>query len=407
MNILDNVKVLDLTRVISGPWATQLFADMGATVYKIEEPTGGDTTRKLSSALEVDGEEVDGYSAFYLGANRGKQSIQVDLANPQGAELVRRLAAQCDIVIENYKAGGLHKYGLDYASVRALNPAVVYCSISGFGVDGPYAKRPAYDFVLQGMAGLMSTCGHADGEPGAMPMRTAVPITDVASGMYAAVGILAALFHKQRTGEGQFIDIGMIDVSVAMNGHLALEYLITGKPPGRQGNANPVGSPSDVFECQDGHVIMMAGTNAQFLTLATAIGHPEWTQDPRYASPSLRLQNRAALTAQMNEATRRKTRAQWLQAMEAAGVPCGPINDLAEVFADAQVRHRDLALSIPHASGMQVPSLRNPLRFSQTPVAHRAPPLLGEHTDSALSQALGLSGSDIARLRSSGAIGAG
>lgn len=405
MSILGNVKILDLTRVISGPWATQLLADMGATVYKVEEPDGGDWTRKVSSPLEFEGEKMQGYTAFYLGANRGKQSIQIDLAKPEGAQLVRELAARCDAIVENYKAGGLVKFGLDYDSIRKNNPKVIYCSITGFGIDGPYAKRPAYDFILQGLAGLMSTCGQPDGSPGAMPMRTSIPATDLVAGLYASSAILAALLHRGQTGVGQFIDIGMIDSAVAMNGHLALEYLITGNPPGRIGNSNPVASPSDVFECLDGHIIIAAASTEQFIALCGLLGHMEWSTDPRFTTPPLRVANRPVLNALILAITRTDTRAKWLAALEQAGVPSGPINTMDEVFEDPQVRHRGLQISLPHPGGFEVPSLRNPIRMSETPFELKAPPLLGEHTEAILAQELGMTTSQIDALRDKGAIG--
>jgi crotonobetainyl-CoA:carnitine CoA-transferase CaiB-like acyl-CoA transferase len=399
--VFDGIKVLDLTRVVSGPWATQMMADQGACVYKIEEIGIGDMTRRLPPlARDTQGQPVPGVSAFYLGVNRGKQSVQVDLQQPEGADLVRQLAQQCDVVIENFKAGGLRKFGLDYASVQAANPSVVYCSISGFGVDGPYAARPAYDFVLQGMAGLMSTCGHPDGEPGAAPMRTAVPITDIFTGFYAAYGIASALFHRQRTGEGQFIDIGMIDAAVAVNAHLALEYLMTGNAPGRVGNTNPVGAPSDVFACSDGHLIVAVGSDMQFAALCKELGQPQWCEDPRWTTAVQRVQHREPLRAAIASLLLGHPRAVWIARFNAANVPCGPVNTLQDVFDDVQVRHRDLALTLQHPAGFNVPTLRNPIRFARTPVQHRAPPTPGEHTETVLTQVLGLDAAQVAALRS-------
>lgn len=405
-SIFEGIKVLDLTRVVSGPWATQTLADMGATVYKIEEPGVGDMTRRLVPMLKDEhGEPVPGLSAFYLGVNRGKQSLQVDLAKPEGADLVRRLAARCDVVIENYKAGGLKKYGLDYESVRQKKPDIVYCSVSGFGIDGPYAKRPAYDFILQGLAGLMSTCGHPDGVPGAMPMRTAVPITDIFTGLYAAIAVQGALYHRLRTGVGQFIDIGMIDASVAVNAHLALEFLMTGKAPTRAGNTNPVGAPSDVFECTDGYVIIAAGSDKQFAAMCDTLGHPEWAQDERFSSPPKRIAHREPLRQLIAEVVRHRSKGEWQSALEAAVVPCSQINSLGEVFDDPQVRHRQLAMELEHPSGIRVPTLRSPLRFSETPVMHRAAPMVGEHTDVVLQRELGLAPSEVDALRRGGVLG--
>lgn len=404
--IFAGIKVLDLTRVVSGPWATQMMADQGATVYKVEEPGIGDMTRRLPPLVKDENDEdIKGFSAFYLGVNRGKKSLQVDLNTEEGAQLVRALAEKCDVVIENFKAGGLRKYGLDYETVRKSNPNVVYCSISGFGVDGPYASRPAYDFILQGMAGLMSTCGHPDGAPGAAPMRTAIPITDIFTGFYAAFGIVSALLHRERTGEGQFIDLGMIDASVAVNAHLALEFLLTGAAPTRAGNTNPVGAPSDVFECLDGPLIIATGSDGQFGGLCSVIGRPEWKDRPEWKTPVARVRNREPLRIAIAEIVRTRTRAEWIDLLNAANVPCGPVNTLAEVFDDPQVRHRELAMQLDHPQGFSVPTLRNPIRFSQTPVVHTAPPAVGEHTDAVLAEELGLSAEQIAALRNDGVLG--
>lgn len=407
MPILENIKILDLTRVVSGPWATQIFADMGATVYKVEPPGEGDSSRQVTTRLKAGEQELDAYTALFLCTNRGKQSLEIDIATPEGAALVKALAAQCDVFVENFKAGGLAQYGLDYEAIRAINPGIVYCSISGFGVSGPYATRPAYDFVLQGMAGLMSTCGLPDDEPGGVPMRTGIPMTDIFAGLYGAVGVLAALLHKQRTGVGQFLDVGMLDVSVAVSGHLALEQLMTGKPPGRHGNASPIGAPADVFVCRDGHLIILAGINSHFQKLADVLGRPEWLQEARFGSPRERFANRHDLNQRINVATQDWLKADLVAALGKAGVPAGPIHNMAEVFQDPQVQHRDLALTLQHPQAFPLPSLRNPLRFSATPVQHDAPPLLGEHTDTALTNTLGLDAQQLARLREAGVIGQG
>ncbi|MDF3837992.1 CaiB/BaiF CoA-transferase family protein [Cupriavidus basilensis] len=400
--ILEGIKVLDLTRVVAGPWATQNLADMGATVYKIEKPGDGDDTRKMGPFLtDADGAQTND-SAFYLACNRGKQSVTIDISRPQGAELVRQLAARCDVVVENYKAGSLKKYGLDYESIRALRPDVIYCSVTGFGPDGPYAARPAYDFILQGMAGLMSTCGQPDGTPGGEPMRTAIPITDILTGLYATIALLGALYHRQATGEGQYIDAAMLDASVAVNGHLALGYQMTGKLPRRAGNTNPVAAPSEVFACRDGHLIVAAGNNGQFAALCKLLGCPELATDARFVQNLGRVTHRDALRDAIGSRIAGWSTAELLAALEHAGVPGGPINRLDEVFEDAQVRHRDLLMHLPHGRGVAAPSLRSPLRFSATPVRMKCPPMLGEHTAQALGAELGLREEDIAALQEKG-----
>ncbi|WOP16807.1 CoA transferase [Ottowia sp. SB7-C50] len=405
MALLHGVKVLDLTRVIAGPLCTQVLADMGATVYKIEKPGEGDDTRRMGPFLPdaaSGGDSND--SALYLAYNRGKRSITLDIATPEGATLARQLAAQCDVVVENYKAGSLARYGLDEPSIRALRPDIVYCSVTGFGPDGPYAARPAYDFILQGLAGVMSTCGQPDGTPGAGAMRTAIPITDVVTGLYATIGILGALHHRRETGQGQHVDAAMLDASVALNGHLALGYLMTGKVPARIGNTNPIASPSEVFDCADGQLIVAAGNNGQFTALCGVLGRPEYVSDLRFSTNVQRVQHRAALRDLLAPLLRQRARAELLAAFEQAGVPCGPINDMAQVFEDPQTRHRELAFTLPHGRGTDVPSLRNPIRYSQTPLHYRAAPMLGQDSDEVLAQALGLDADALGDLRKRGII---
>jgi len=373
------------------------MADMGATVYKIEKPGEGDDTRRMGPFLpdaEHGGDSND--SALYLAYNRGKHSVTMDISTPEGAALAQDLAARCDVVVENYKVGTLAKYGLDEASIRKRRPDIIYCSVTGFGQSGPYAARPAYDFILQGLAGAMSTCGQPDGAPGGEPMRTAIPITDVVTGLYAAIGVLSAIYHRRETGEGQYVDAAMLDASVALNGHLALGYLMNGKVPPRVGNTNPIASPSEVFACADGHLIVAAGNNGQFQALCTTLGQPDLVQDERFGSNALRVANRAALRELLVPLLATRHRADLLAAFEQVGVPSGPINDMAGVFEDPQTRHRDLALQLPHSRGVDVPSLRSPLRFSATPVVHRASPMLGEHSAQVLAAELGL---DEERLR--------
>ena len=403
-SIFEGLKVLDLTRVIAGPLCTQILADMGATVYKIEKPGEGDDTRRMGPFLpDAQGSDSND-SALYLAYNRGKHSITLDIATPEGAALAQDLAARCDVVVENYKVGTLARYGLDEASIRKRRPDIVYCSVTGFGQSGPYAARPAYDFILQGLAGVMSTCGHPDGAPGGEPMRTAIPITDVVTGLYAAIGVLGALHHRRETGEGQHVDAAMLDASVALSGHLALGYLMTGQVPARVGNTNPIASPSEVFACADGRLIVAAGNNGQFQALCRVLGQPGWAEDPRFRSNALRVGNRAALRESLAPMLAGRQRAELLAAFEAAGVPCGPINDMQGVFEDPQTRHRELALRLPHSRGVDVPSLRSPLRFSDTPVTHRASPMLGEHSAQVLADELGLGRERLQGLRERGVI---
>ncbi|MCY1395666.1 Acetyl-CoA:oxalate CoA-transferase [compost metagenome] len=399
MGVLSGVRVLDLTRVVAGPWATQVLADLGAEVIKIERPGEGDDTRRMGPFVKnADGSDSND-SAFYLACNRGKRSVTIDISQPEGQALIHQLAEQCDVLVENYKVGSLARYGLDAASMRARFPRLIYCSVTGFGSDGPYAARPAYDFILQGLSGLMSTCGHPDGEPGAGPMRTAIPITDIVTGLYASISILGALIQRGQTGEGQFIDAAMLDSAVALNGHLALGYLLTGKLPARIGNANPVAAPSEIYATRDGRLILAVGNNGQFSALLDAIGLNELAADPRFASNYERVRNRSAMYAALAPALLARDTADWMERLAAVGVPCGTVNDFAGVFADPQVRHRGLQLSVPHGRGGEIPMLKSPLNLSASPVEHRAPPLLGADTRDVLRDLLGASAERIDRLR--------
>lgn len=400
MGILKQVRVLDLTRVVAGPWCTQTLADLGADVIKVERPDGGDDTRKVAPFVVGADGQTSSDSAFFMGSNRGKRSLTLDISTPEGAQIVRELAAQSDVFIENYKVGALQKYGLDAATIRALNPRIIYCSVTGFGQDGPYAPRPAYDSVMQAMCGLMSTCGHPEGQAGAGPMRSAVPIADIFTGLYAAIAILAALTQRSQTGEGQFIDAAMMDVTTAINAHLALGYLMTGEVPQRQGNNNPITAPSEVFRAQDGYFSMSAASAGQFsamlsvLDMDAALG-----QDERFASGMARIQHRQALHDILEARTLEQPVSHWVDRLSALNVPCAPIYDMRQLFDDPHVRHRGLAMKLPHASGVDVPVLRSPLHLSAAPVEHRAPPMLGQHSDEVLRELLGKSAAEIAHLR--------
>ena len=329
VGILDQVRVLDLTRVVAGPWCTQTLADLGADVVKIERPDGGDDTRKVGPFVTGADGKLTNDSAFFMGSNRGKRSLTIDIASPEGAQIVRELSAQSDVFIENYKVGALKKYGLDYDSIRALNPRIIYCSVTGFGQDGPYAPRPAYDSVMQAMCGLMSTCGHPDGEPGAGPMRSAVPIADIFTGLYAAIGILGALIQRGKTGEGQFIDAAMVDVTTAINAHLALGYLMTGQVPQRQGNNNPITAPSEVFRAQDGYFSMSAANAGQFTGMLQVLGlDAALGQDPRFASAMARIKHRRALHDILEARTLEQPVRHWIDRLSPLNVPCAPIYDM-------------------------------------------------------------------------------
>lgn len=401
--VLTGVRVLDLSRVVSGPWCTQILADLGAEVIKIERPVAGDDTRQMGPFLEDAERKPTNDSAIYMACNRGKRSVTVDIATQEGADLIRELARDCDVFVENFKAGALAKFGLDYETIRSLREDVVYCSITGFGQDGPYAARPAYDFVMQAMSGLMSTIGPPEGEPGSRPMRTAVPLTDMVTGLYATIAVLAALYHRKATGQGQFIDAAMLDSAVAFNGNLAVNFLLNGKVPKRNGNTNAVVCPSDVFEVEDGQIVLAISNDAQFRSFCDLIELPQLADDERFRTNTLRFSNRAALYEIISPPLARAPTAIWVARCAKANVPCGPINHMHEVFADAQVRHRELAIQLPHGSGQNVRLVRSPLKLSATPVEHRAPPLLGADTDAVLGE-LGRSPEEIERLRRTGIV---
>ena len=409
MAALSHLTVLDLSRVLAGPWASQMLADLGAEVIKIERPgkdgKGGDDTRHWGPPwLKDDQGRETSEAAYYLCANRNKRSVTVDFTRAEGQTIVRRLAAGADIVIENFKVGGLASYGLDYASLSALNPRLIYCSITGFGQDGPYAARAGYDFLIQGMGGLMSVTGRADGESGAGPQKVGVALTAILTGLHAAVGILAALAHRERTGEGQHIDVALLDVQVACLANQALNYLTSGTPPRRMGNAHPNIVPYQDFPTADGDMILAVGNDAQFARFCAIAGHPEWAVDARFATNAARVNHRAELIPLLRQATVMKTTAAWIEALEAAAVPCGPINDLAGVFADPQVRHRGMRIDLPHPLAGSAPQVANPLRLSATPVEYRnAPPLLGQDTEAVLRE-LGHDDAAIAALRAAGVI---
>ncbi|WP_394063665.1 CaiB/BaiF CoA transferase family protein [Alcaligenes sp. WGS1538] len=390
---LAGLRVLDLTRVLAGPWCTQNLADLGAEVIKIERPGAGDDTRGWGPPYLKDAHGADTADAAYFGAaNRNKESVALDIATPAGADLARRLAARSDILVENFKVGGLKKYGLDYESLKALNPGLIYCSITGFGQTGPYAARPGYDFMIQGLGGLMSLTG----EPGGEPQKAGVAVADVMTGMYATVAVLAAVLERQRSGLGQHLDIALLDCQVAMMANQNMNFLATGQAPQRPGNAHQNLVPYQVFAASDGHLIVAVGNDAQFRSFAQELGHPEWAQDPRFARNAGRVVHREELVPLLAQVMRTRSRDAWLQALEAAGVPAGPINTMAQVYEDPQVQARGLRLDLPRPDGDSVPSVASPLRLSDTPVQYRsAPPRLGEHTRQVLARVLELGPEDI------------
>ncbi|PWC42817.1 CaiB/BaiF CoA-transferase family protein [Azospirillum sp. TSO22-1] len=400
---LSHIKVLELSRVLAGPWAAQTLADLGADVVKVERPGTGDDTRTWGPPWAGEGE--DRQAAYFLSTNRGKRSVTIDFERPEGQALVRRLAAEADVVIENFKVGGLKKYGLDYDSLKAVNPRLVYCSVTGFGQTGPYAPRAGYDFMIQGLGGLMSITGLPDGEPGGGPVKVGVAVTDVFTGLYATIGIMGALAHRDRTGEGQMVDMALLDVQVAILANQGMNYLVSGKAPQRLGNAHPNIVPYQAFPTRDGHIIIAIGNNGQFAKFCTAAGRPELAQDPRFADNASRVAHRADMVAILTDVMPTRTTREWLDALEPLGVPCGPINDLQAVFEDPQVQARGLRQDLPHPVLGSVPTVANPIRYSATPLAHdRAPPMLGADTEEVLGGQLGLGAGDIAALRDKGVI---
>ncbi|MEM5406250.1 CaiB/BaiF CoA-transferase family protein [Paraburkholderia unamae] len=405
---MEGIRVLDLSRVLAGPWCTQNLADLGAQVIKIERPGPGDETRSWGPPYlrdEAGRDTVE--SAYYQCANRGKLSMAVDIAAPEGAALIRELARQCDVLVENFKVGGLKKYGLDYASLAALNPALIYCSVTGFGQSGPLAHRAGYDFLIQGMGGLMSVTGEPDETPGGGPQKVGVAVTDLMAGMYATTGVLAAVIERQRSGLGQHIDIALLDCQLAMLANQSMNYLCTGEAPRRLGNAHPNVVPYQTFAASDGHLILACGNDSQFRSLCGAMDLNALAADSRFATNSARSVNRALLLPVLEQAFRTRTRDAWIDALEACGVPCGPINDVAQAFGSEHARARESVRRIAHPLAGTSPSVASPLRLSATPVQYEVPPpLLGEHTRELLDGLLGLDAARIDALCASGAIGA-
>ncbi len=402
---LSHIKVLDLSRILAGPWSGQVLADLGADVIKVERPKVGDDTRSWGPPFlkDADGNETR-ESGYYLSANRGKRSVTVDLNTAEGQEIVRALAAESDILVENYKVGTLAKFGLGYASLKAVNPGLVYCSVTGFGQDGPKADNAAYDFMIQAMGGLMSVTGERDDLPGGGPQKVGVPIVDLMTGMYTSVAVLAALARRAETGLGDYIDIGMLDVMVGSVANQGMNYLVSGKTPKRSGNKHPNIQPQDVFACADGHIVLVVGNDGQFAKFCEVAGRPEWVDDPRFASNGARVRNRDELLPLMVALFRERPMAEWAALLDEAGVPCSPINTIPQVFEDEQVKHRRMLIDLPHPTAGSVPQIRSPMRFAEAElVFDRAPPLLGQHTTEVLA-GLGFDEERIARWARDGVI---
>ena len=397
---LSHIRVLDLSRVLAGPWCSQHLADLGAEVVKIERPGTGDETRAWGPPYLKDAAGNDTSEAgYYLSCNRGKKSLTLDIATKEGQDIIRKLAAKSDVVLENYKVGQLKKYGLGYDDLAAINPKLVYCSITGFGQTGPWSRRPGYDFIIQGLGGLMSITGERDDLPGGGPQKVGVAVTDLMTGMYATIAILAALTHRDRSGVGQHIDMALLDVSVAMLANMNMNYLTSGQVPKRWGNAHPNVVPYQVFACSDGHIIVAVGNDSQFRKFCEVLGAATLASDERFATNSNRIRNRAALIPLLEPLVKQRTRDEWVNALEAASISCGPINNIDQVFENPQVKARGIKVDIPHPLAGTVPQVASPMRFSETPIAyHAAPPTLGQHNDYVLRELLGMSSGDIERL---------
>jgi crotonobetainyl-CoA:carnitine CoA-transferase CaiB-like acyl-CoA transferase len=395
---LEGIKVLDLSRVLAGPWCTQLLADLGAEVIKIERPGAGDDTRHWGPPWHGEGERR--VAAYFLSCNRGKKSAAIDFANPEGASLVRKLAAEADVVVENFKVGGLEKFGLDAASLRAASPRLIHASITGFGQDGPYADRAGYDFIIQGMGGMMSITGVPDGEPGGGPMRAGVAVVDLFTGLYTCVAILSALYARERSGQGTHIDMALFDTQLAMLANQASNALVSGKDPPRQGNTHPNIVPYQPFDAADQPIIIAVGNDRQFARLAAICGHPEWASDERFATNGARVANRGEIVRLVSQVIRHKPAAQWLAELDTAGIPAGPINRIGQALADVQAQHRQMVRSITG-----IPLVGSPVRFDgERADSDLPPPALGEQTDEVLA-ALGLDPREIERLKAANVVG--
>jgi len=403
---LSHVRVLDLTRVLAGPWCGQNLADLGAEVIKVERPGKGDDSRAFGPPWIKDAAGKDtAEAAYFVCANRGKQSITLDLSKPEAQQIVRRLAAKCDVLLENYKVGDLARYGLGYDDLAKDNPGLVYCSITGFGQTGPDKDKPGYDFMAQGMGGLMSVTGERDDLPGGGPQRVGVPIVDIMTGMYASIAVCAAIAHRAVTGVGQYIDMALLDTQVAFLSNQAMNYLASGEAPPRLGNTHPNIVPYQTFRTADGAIILACGNDNLFRKFCDVAGCPELATDARFASNGKRVENRTVLTETLDSVFARRSTREWVSALEGAGVPNGPINDLKQVFEEPQVIARGMRVEVPHPTAGRVAMVASPMRFSATPIEYRSPPpTLGQHTEKILSEQLCMSADDIERLRQTGIV---
>ena len=403
---LSHIRVLDLSRVLAAPWTGQNLADLGAEVIKVERPGKGDDSRAFGPPWIRDPEGRDtAESAYFCAANRGKKSVTVNLSQPEGQAIVSELAQRCDVLLENYKAGDLARYGLAYEDLRKVNPGLVYCSVTGFGQTGPYSERPGYDFMAQGMGGLMSVTGERDDLPGGGPQRVGVPIVDIMTGMYATIAVCAAPAHRERTGEGNYIDMALLDTQVAFLANQAMNYLATGESPGRLGNAHPNIVPYQTFRTQDGDIILACGNDNLFAKFCDVAGRRALAVDPRFATNAKRVENRAELTRLLAGVFATRTTREWVDALEDAGVPNGPINTIEQVFAEPQVIARGMRIELPHPTAGTVPLVASPMRFTGTPLEFKVPPpTLGQHTDEILREVLGRSAAEVARLKAGGII---
>jgi crotonobetainyl-CoA:carnitine CoA-transferase CaiB-like acyl-CoA transferase len=403
---LSHIRVLDLSRVLAGPWAGQNLADLGAEVIKVERPKAGDDSRGYGPPwLKYRAGKDTKDSAYFTSANRGKKSITVNLSVPAGQELVRKLAAKCDVLLENYKFGDLARYGLGYDDLAKLNPRLVYCSVTGFGQTGPYKERPGFDFMIQGMGGMMSVTGEPDTAPGGGPQRAGVPIADIITGMYASIAVCAALASRAETGKGQHLDLALLDSQIALLAYQNTNYFATGTPPERIGNLHPNIVPYQPFKSKDGEIIVACGNDNLFRRFCEAAGKPALANDPRFATNGKRVENRVEMTKVIQEFFSLKTTAEWLPLLEAAGVPNGPINDIAQVFEEPQVKARGVKIELEHATAGKIPLVASPMRFSGTPLEYKAaPPVLGQHTEEVLTQLLHLKPEEIARLKQEGVV---
>ncbi len=401
---LSHIRVLDLSRVFSGPWTGQMLADLGADVIKVERPGRGDDVRQQGyRAKDEQGNETSETSSF-LAMNRGKRSVSINMSTPEGQNLIKELVKQSDVLIENFKAGDLVRYGLDYESLKQINPRLIYCSITGFGQSGPYSHRPGYDPIFQSMSGLMSMTGNPPDQPGGGPQKVGYAVSDLTAGFYAIIGILAALNHRDAiSGEGQYIDIALFDAQLASIGHIAMNYLISGIVPQRMGTASPITCPYQAFECTDGHLMIAVGNDSQFRQFVELLGLPELADDPRFTINRLRAQNQKVLIPMLEGVIKTNTVKYWQERLDAMNVPCGPINDFSQVFEDPQLQHRNMLIHIEHSTVGQIPQIANPLKMSATPVIYnRPPPTLSQHTDEVLGELLGLDPAAIADLKARG-----